>query len=180
MQYINHKNLIIVGFMLLLTACGEDAFVSPGNSNKPADAETVINSFKATGASVDAGVEVIATTEPFSLAWNVSSSSTYTFEVWLSSNTELSGTDIKFFSGSCGPGKDCLGALGDFDCDFVKSDTATTLACNNAANPVDVADVLAGVSPGKITAYLFYKANNQVGDPGNEKTAPPQKVTFDF
>jgi len=178
MQYACHKILFTVGFMFLLVACGDDAFVSPGNSGKPANAETVINSFTATGARVDAGVEVVNTTEPFSLEWDVSSSSIYPFEVWLSDNAELGSADIKFFNGNCGPGNDCLGTLGDFDCNFVKSDTDTTLACNNAVNPVNVAAVLSGVSPGKITAYLILKANNQVGDQLNKVAF--QKVTFEF
>lgn len=161
----------VICLCLMASSCGENAFT--GGGGNPPGTKTAISGMSVTGNYTDGtdGIEVINGTSDFLLSWDVGSSSTYTFEVALSANTELSPTDLVFFSGTCGIGKTC-NASGDFQCTFDPADK--TIACGGSG-AVDASTILTGSSPQLV--YVFFSATNEMQDSTDTKYQP---VKFEF
>ncbi|WP_455208608.1 hypothetical protein [Kaarinaea lacus] len=154
----------------LLAGCGDDAFNVGGG--RPPQTETSSVLFTLTGTTMNNNVQVINNSGSFTLSWDVVSSSTYNYAVYLSENSELGSSDIVFFSGQCGPGRAC-GDSGDFACDF--DSTNKTIACNGGGGS-SVLSILQAPSPQ--TAYLFLVITNEMQDSQLQSLA--QAALFEY
>lgn len=154
----------------LLSGCDGDAFTSGGG--RPPQTATTTVSFSATGTTSNNNMQVIDNSSSFTLSWDVVSSSSYYFNVYISENSELGSSDIAFFSGQCGAGRAC-GDSADFECNF--DNTGKTIACNGGG-AINVSSMLQAPSPQ--TAYLFLSVTNEMQDSTLSSTAQP--VQFEY
>lgn len=164
--------ITVIAILLAVSACGgEDAF-NAGGCNA-ADTPTDIHSFAVVGVSTDAasGLEVINDSGDFTLSWDLTSSCTYTYSVYLSENSEFGAADVEFASGSCGVGYSCTDNA-DINCRFDSTDN--TITCDGGA-AVAVGDALPGSSPQ--TPYIFFTASNEMSD---EPAPVSEQVQFEF
>jgi hypothetical protein len=146
---------------LFLAACGGDDVFTAGGCN-PADTPTDVERFFVTSASTNTGgIQIINETDDFSLGWDLTSSCSYTYTIYLSEDSNFNeASDIEFASGTCGIGYTCLYSA-DIDCDY--NATGQTMACNGDP-AVDVSGVLPGTSPQSLTRYIFFTASNEMSD----------------
>jgi hypothetical protein len=128
----------------------------------PADTPTVVHGFAIVGVGTNPvrALEVIDNSGDFFLSWDLTSSCSYTYSVYLSVNNELDQNDIEFFSGTCGVGYSCSYSV-DIICSF--DDTNKSIACSGDTAE-DVSAALPGTSPQSLTRYIFFTASNEMSD----------------
>ena len=150
---------VVILLSLVLSACGgEDAF--NGGCN-PADTPTNITSFFVGGSTTDMGTEVINESGDFTVSWDLTTSCTYTYEVFLAtSGTQQAGVDVPIASGTCGFGYSCSTSV-DITCSFDAANK--TMTCDSGASE-DVSSILVGMSPMQLDRYLILEAHNEMMD----------------
>ena len=165
------KRIAAVTLVLTLIAgCDGDAFTSGGG--RPPQTATTTVSFSVAGTASSNNMQVIDNSSSFILSWDVVSSSSYYFNVYISENSELGSSDIAFFSGQCGAGRAC-GDSADFECTF--DNAAKTISCNGGG-VIEVSSMLQAPSPQ--TTYLFLVVTNEMQDSTLSSTA--QAVQFEY
>jgi len=157
--------------VLALSACGGDPAFNEGGCNA-ADTPTNISSVAIVGSTTVGGTEVINDSADFSVSWDLTSSCTYTYKLYLAvTNTRTPGIDVEVASGTCGLGYTCTGIV-DFDCSF--DSTAKTLSCNGGS-AVSVSSLLP--DPGPASRYFILSASNEMMD---NDTMATNQVRIDF
>lgn len=164
------RPVIFILALSALSACGGDTFNAGGG--RPPETATSSVAFSVTGSKTTNNTQVIDDSVSFTLSWDVISSSTYNYSVFLSENSEFGQSDIPFFSGQCGIARAC-GDSADFDCSF--DSTNKTIACNGGAGS-NVSVLLQAASPK--TAYMFLRVINEMQD--SMMVSTPQLVQFEY
>lgn len=162
--------VVFVLAVITLSACGGDSFNAGGG--RPPETATSNVTFSVAGSKVNNNTQVIDDSGSFTLSWDVISSSTYNYSVFLSENSEFGQSDIPFFSGQCGIARAC-GDSADFDCSFDSANK--TIACNGGAGS-NVSVLLQAASPK--TAYMFLRVTNEMQD--SMMVSSPQSVQFEY
>jgi len=148
---------IVFASVMLVGCGGEDAF-NVGGCN-PANTPTNITSFSVVGSTTDSGTEVINSSDDFTLSWDLNSSCTYTYQLFLApNNTQSDIFDISLDAGTCGHGLSCTYQV-DVNCSF--DAMGKTMTCNGGT-PVDVSTLLPDPSPRNV--YLILEASNEMMD----------------
>lgn len=150
------KSILLVP--VLLSGCGgEDAF--NGGGCNPADTITNISSFSVVGSTTDGNVEVVNGSNNFTLSWDLTSSCTYTYKLYLAvASTQIPGIDVEIDAGTCGHGLSCTYQV-DVTCGF--DSAGKTISCNGGPN-INVAGILPDPSPSN--RYFILSASNEMAD----------------
>lgn len=150
--------LVFIFFVFVISGCGGEPAFNGGGCND-ADTPTNISSFSITGSTTAGSTEVINDTADFTVSWDLTSSCTYTYQVYLAvADVQNPAFDVVVASGTCGLGFSCSESV-DFDCSF--DATAKTMACNGGSS-VDVSALLADPSPKN--RYFILTASNEMLD----------------
>lgn len=169
-MYPFYTFITMIFLSFLISACGgEDAF--DGGCN-PANTATVISSVSVVGSFTDTGpIEVIDESADFTVSWDLNSSCTYTYQLYLAATSAPTNLDIAINSGTCGFGQSC-GYDNDVTCSF--DATLKTITCG-AGSAVNVSSLLPDPSPSN--RYFILRASNEMMDSANSTSA---QVRFDY
>lgn len=146
---------VLLFFSLLISGCGEEAF--NGGCN-PADTATVISTLAVEGSRTDGATEVIDGSRDFTVSWDLTSSCTYTYSLYLAADVTQTNLDVELVSGTCGFGYSCNTSV-DVDCSF--DPASKELSCGSG-DAVDVASQLP--DPGPSNRYFILEASNELLD----------------
>lgn len=155
--------ILISVLVFLISSCGGDD-VFDGGCNA-ANTPTVISSTSVVGSTTDSGTEVINDSASFTVSWDLVSSCTYSYRLFLAATATPNNIDVEIDSGTCGFGYSCSYS-NDITCSF--SATNKTISCGGGST-VDVASLLPDPSPSN--RYFILQASNEMMDTATRASA---------
>ena len=159
MKFSVHKTCRTIALLaaILITGCGGENTFTGGGCN-PADTVTNIQSFSVVGSTTDAGTEVINDSADFTLSWDLTSSCTYTYKLYLAATNAQLPIDVEIASGTCGLGRGCSYDA-DVSCSFDAMNK--TISCGTGG-AITVSSLLP--DPGPAMPYFILEASNEMMD----------------